>query len=137
MNTDCWEKIITFMSVQDILTLTQCSKYFQNLCENSTKWVHIGKKLKLDPPKFKAKKYKTWKSIVLKKPFCELCCSNISKSENKILHRNLSDESNCYACFTCRYNYTKDGCKQLQRRLETMGQQLNTYKTNKRYNNKR
>src|SRR5690349_4178441 len=97
MNQDCWDNIFKYHNVKYILNIQQCNKYFNTISSNSIIWMNIGKILKLDPPKIIARKYTTWKSIILKKPFCELCCK--FKSCIKKLERNLSYESSCYACF--------------------------------------
>ncbi|KAJ3048593.1 hypothetical protein HK097_010395 [Rhizophlyctis rosea] len=80
LNDDCWTQITLHLARTSIGELLKCgtlSRRFQCLVDTNPFWPAVGKRLKVGPPNPHARKYKTWKSLVMQKRgnFCENCPS--------------------------------------------------------------
>ncbi|KAJ3048269.1 hypothetical protein HK097_010726 [Rhizophlyctis rosea] len=82
LNDDCWTQVTFHLARTSIGELLKCgtiSRRFQYLVDTNPFWPAVGKRLKVEPPKPRARKYRTWKSLVMPKrsTFCEKCLKNI------------------------------------------------------------
>ncbi|KAJ3041485.1 hypothetical protein HDV00_009281 [Rhizophlyctis rosea] len=77
-NDDCWTLVlaqVAKISLSELLNCLTVNRHFHQLVERHPYWTTVGKHLNVGPPKPRARKYKTWKSLVLQKRgrFCERC----------------------------------------------------------------
>ncbi|KAJ3045636.1 hypothetical protein HK097_001137 [Rhizophlyctis rosea] len=66
LNDDCWTHCTSYLANTSINELLKCgtlNRRFENLVDTHPFWVSLGKRLKVGPPKPRARKYKTWKSL--------------------------------------------------------------------------
>jgi F-box associated protein len=100
LNDDCWTLILSKLTaLGEILRCAGLSKNFNQIVENHPCWAVTSRRLGLAAPKPRARKYKTWKSMVLRLrgKFCELCMKKSVKCRS--LHETNISTYLCPRCY--------------------------------------
>ena len=109
MNNDCWTLVLDYAgenALNNVLQFACASKTFLSIVESLHLWTRIGRRLGLSPPKPKARKYKTWKSLVLKMrgKFCETCLKKATRALSIQIHTSAVGMKN-HVCGPCAYQH--------------------------------
>ena len=87
-------QIFDYLYIKDTVIFGNVNHFIHMISNDLSLWENIGLKMNLQPPKLNARKYKTWKSLVLKQSymFCTHCYGNIGKIRK--IDRRLCDKCN-------------------------------------------
>ncbi|KAJ3299885.1 hypothetical protein HK104_006242 [Borealophlyctis nickersoniae] len=108
-------------SLAELLKCGRINRPFETLVDAHPVWGKLGRKLHLPPPKPRARVYKTWKSLVMRKrgKFCERCCATKGISQLPLFTGGQA--ARVFVCPPCARGCRKD---QLCARLKHFGLQL-------------
>ena len=97
-------EIFSFLNAKERINISLVNKYIFGLNDHDKYWERVGQKLGYDAPKAKARKYKTWKSIIMResKKLCKSC-----------LEAEMCIDSRCTDCFVEKRN--KEGTPEIRK----------------------
>ncbi|KAI9013308.1 hypothetical protein BC832DRAFT_289962 [Gaertneriomyces semiglobifer] len=107
LNDDCWTHVLNYVghtSLPKLRELSVLNRRFHTLVIHHPIWAFIGRRLNLSGPKPKARKYKTWLSLVLTKrgKFCESCFKRCSKPKTFLMGEPALAIATCANCYRTR-----------------------------------